>query len=145
MNNFLHNDLFLKKYAAVLMTALRIGIAIIFLWFGALKIFGFNPVFDLIYFSMFPLFAEGLGLVVLGIAEALIGFMLLTNRALLVTHVVLLFHLLGTFTTFIFGWHVIFDPQFPVLSLSGEFVIKNIVLAISGLAVLVYELRRQRI
>ncbi len=144
MRRLLYNDAFLKTYGDALMVALRLGLALIFIWFGALKVFGFNPVFDLIYYSMVPAFAHGVGLLWLGVAELCIGVMLVINRALIFTHLVLLGHLIGTFSTFLFGWHVIFDPYFPVLSLSGEFVVKNMVLAISGLVVLVFELRRSR-
>ncbi|HEU0085741.1 MAG TPA: hypothetical protein VFQ59_02170 [Candidatus Paceibacterota bacterium] len=131
--------LFSNDYQKILVTILRISLALIFVWFGALKIFGYNPVFDLIHNSIMPFLADGYGLIGLGIFEVLIGLMLLSNRALLFTHFIVFFHLLGTFTTFIFGWDVVFSPYFPVLSLSGEFVIKNIVLAISGLMILVHE------
>ncbi len=123
---------------------LRFTIAFIFIWFGVLKIFGYNPVFDLIYNSLIPHLSSGYGLIGLGIFEVLIGFFLMINRALFITHALLLFHLLGTFTTFIFGLHVVFSPHFPILSLDGEFVIKNISLAISGLLILVHEARKRR-
>lgn len=113
------------------------------MWFGILKILGYNPVFDLIYNSVIPALAHGHGLVILGVVEAFIGLMLFINRALLFTHCIVLFHLVGTFSTFIFGWHVVFSPQFPILSLDGEFVIKNMTLAIAGLVVLVHESRRR--
>ncbi len=37
-----------------------------------------------------------------------------------------------------------FDPYVPVLSFEGEFVIKNMTLAIAGLVVLVHEARRRK-
>ncbi|MES2930829.1 MAG: hypothetical protein V4665_03550 [Patescibacteria group bacterium] len=135
--------LFSARYETILITVLRLTLAVIFIWFGALKILGYNPVFDLIYNSILPMLAHGHGLVALGILEVFIGVMLLINRALVFTHAVVLFHLLGTFSTFIFGWHVVFNPHFPILSLDGEFVIKNMTLAIAGLVVLVHESRRK--
>jgi putative oxidoreductase len=134
---------FPKSYEDFLVTVLRVSIAIIFIWFGTLKVLGYNPVFDLIYNSVLPTLAHGTGLLVLGIAEVFIGIMLLLNRALVATHVVLLLHLLGTFTTFIFGFEIIFQPHFPILSLDGEFVIKNIALAVAGLVILVHESRKK--
>ena len=92
---------------------------------------------------MLPWLADGAGLLTLGIVETLIGIFLLSNRALIFTHTVVFFHLLGTFSTFIFGWHVVFQPHFPMLSLDGEFVIKNLILALAGLVVLVYESRKK--
>lgn len=132
-----------KRYEDLLVTLLRYSIGIIFIWFGLLKIAGYNPVFDLIQFSAAPFLAHGLGLIVLGIFETLIGMFLFLNRAILLTHALVLLHLLGTFTTFIFGLHIVFDPKFPILSLEGEFVIKNMILAGAGLVVLIHELRKK--
>jgi putative oxidoreductase len=140
----IHAILFSKKYEDGLVTVLRFTIGIIFVWFGILKIGGYNPVFDLVNHSIAPFFAYGYGLLALGIFEFLIGVMILVNRALFFTHTLVFFHLLGTFSTFVFGWHVVFDPHFPILSLDGEFVIKNMTLAIAGLVVLVHESRRRR-
>ena len=123
------------------MKVLRVVIGVVFIWFGALKILGYNPVFDLIYNSMAPFLASGVGLIVLGIVEVFIGAMLLSNRARFLTHLLLVLHLLGTFSTFIFGWHVIFDPYFPILTLAGEFVVKNFILVMSGLVVLIHKSR----
>lgn len=142
--NRVFSFLYSAKYEDILIKCLRFSIGIVFVWFGGLKIVGYNPVFELIYNSMAPFFASGGGLVTLGIIEVVIGVLLLTNRFLIFTHTVLLLHLLGTFSTFIFGWHVVFNPFFPVLSLGGEFVIKNMALAISGLLVLIHEQRKRR-
>lgn len=136
--------IFGKKYEEVLITSLRLILAVIFIWFGALKILGYNPVFELIHNSAVPALAYGNGLIILGVAETLIGLMLLINRAVLFTHIVLVLHLLGTFSTFVFGWGIIFDPYFPILSLDGEFVIKNIVLVVASLLVLVQEAKRRK-
>ncbi|PIQ68243.1 MAG: hypothetical protein COV91_05165 [Candidatus Taylorbacteria bacterium CG11_big_fil_rev_8_21_14_0_20_46_11] len=43
---------------------LRIGLAIIFIWFGLLKVAGYNPVWELVA-SVSPWLAEGVGLMVL--------------------------------------------------------------------------------
>jgi putative oxidoreductase len=126
----------------LLMMALRLSLGIIFTWFGILKVFGYNPVFDVIYHSMAPFLASGLGLIVLGSFEALLGILLIYNRFLDLTHLLLMLHLIGTFSTFIFGFEIIFEPRFPILSLAGEFVIKNLILLLAGLAVLVHESRR---
>lgn len=129
------------SYEKFLVTSLRIGLAIIFVWFGVLKVLGYNPVFDLVYNSAIPWFALDAGLITLGVIEIIIGLLLFSNQFLFLTHGIVFLHLLGTFSTFIFGWHVIFEPNFPILSLDGEFVVKNIILALSGLVVLVYESR----
>ncbi|MES3031512.1 MAG: hypothetical protein V4697_03845 [Patescibacteria group bacterium] len=143
MTRFFQKILLSESYEQGLVTLVRIGLGVIFVWFGVLKILGFNPVFDLIYNSILPWLADGPGLMTLGIFETFIGILLLSNRALIFTHTIVFFHLLGTFSTFIFGWHIVFQPYFPMLSLDGEFVIKNIILALAGLVVLVYESRKK--
>lgn len=132
----------MKTYDQAIVTALRLSLALIFIWFGALKIAGYNPVAELITNSLAPWLASGSGLLVLGVGEVTIGLLLLINRPLVFTHILLVGHLVGTFSTFLIGPAVVFSPSFPILSLAGEFVIKNIVLALAGLAVLNHELRR---
>lgn len=135
---------FSKRYEDFLVTALRLSLALIFVWFGFLKVAGFNPVFDLVVNSIFPFFASGAGLLILGLIEVAIGILLFSNKWRMLTHAIVFLHLLGTFSTILFGWHVIFDPKFPILTLSGEFVVKNLVLAISGLMILVHTSRKGR-
>ena len=109
----------------------------VFFWFGALKLFGYNPVYEIVYAS-FPWFAHGIGNLILGAAETLIGIGLLSNFFRRFTHAVLILHLAGTFTVFITGPELMFSPFFPILTLSGEFVFKNVVLAFAGLVVLTH-------
>jgi uncharacterized membrane protein YkgB len=45
-------------------------------------------------------------------------------------------HLLGTFTILFFSPAVLFEPAFPVLSMTGEFVAKNVVLIAAAVALL---------
>lgn len=130
---------FLSRYRNSVIVALRYSLAVIFIWFGVLKMLGYNPVFDLIYHSMAPMLAAGIGLQLLGLFEAFLGLMLFINRGRTLTHMLLVLHLLGTFSTFLFGWNIIFEPKFPILSLSGEFVVKNVVLLLAALGVLLYE------
>jgi|SRR3989338_886413 len=125
-------------YEKKLFTLLRYSLAFVFVWFGVLKIAGFNPVFDLIN-AVMPLAASGPGFIALGVVETLIGMGLFLNRARFFIHSLLLLHLSGTFLTFIVGTDIVFVPYFPVLSLAGEFVVKNLVLAVSGLVVLAHE------
>ena len=125
----------MQNYRNRLIVALRISLGLVFLWFGALKLFGYNPVYEIVYAS-FPWFAHGLGNLILGAGETLIGLGLLSNFFPKFTHVVLLLHLAGTFTVFVTGPELMFSPHFPVLTLSGEFVFKNVVLVMAGLVVL---------
>ncbi|MEK7579269.1 MAG: DUF417 family protein [Patescibacteria group bacterium] len=132
-----------RAYEDKIVVILRYSLAIIFVWFGLLKIFGFNPVFDLIN-AVMPTLAVPPGLIFLGVFETAIGIGLLVNKARPIVHVLLLLHLAGTFLSFIMGTEIVFQPHFPILSLAGEFVIKNMTLAIAGLVVLLHESHRAR-
>jgi len=130
----------LASYRNKLIVALRISLGLVFFWFGALKLFGYNPVYEIVYAS-FPWFAYGTGNLILGIGETLIGVGLLSNLFRKLTHAVFILHLAGTFTVFITGPEVMFNPYFPILTLEGEFVFKNLVLAFAGLVVLTHQNR----
>jgi putative oxidoreductase len=118
--------------------AMRISLGIIFLWFGALKLSGNNPVYDLVYAS-FPFLADGIGNLFLSLLEVMIGILLLINAVPRLTHIVLLLHLAGTFATFITAPSMMFHPYFPILTFEGEFVVKNLTLALGGIIVLLYQ------
>ncbi len=124
-------------YRSKTIVALRISLGLVFFWFGALKVFGYNPVYDLVYAS-FPWFAYGTGNLILGLGETAIGFGLLTNILPKLTHTFLILHLTGTLSVFFTGPEVVFNPHFPMLNLAGEFVFKNVVLAMAGLVVLTH-------
>ena len=130
----------LGKYENNLIVALRVSLGLIFLWFGALKVFGLSPVAEIVG-TVSPYLAEGIGLITLGLVEVLVGLGLMFNWLPKTSQVALVLHLLGTFLVFIMGPEMMFDPHFPALTFAGEFVFKNIVLVISGLVVLCYKPR----
>lgn len=114
---------------------MRVALGIIFLWFGLLKFYSPNPVYDLLK-ATFSFLADPPGIYFLGALEMLIGLGLIINIFPKITHRILILHLLGTFATFFISPGIMFDPYFPFLTLVGEFVVKNFVLAIGGLIVL---------
>lgn len=122
---------------------LRWSLAIIFIWFGLLKVTGHNLVFDLVH-SVVPSMASGTGFLFLGLIEVAIGLGLLINRWRLAVTLILVVHLAGTFVTFVTEPGLVFQPHFPLLSFAGEFVIKNLALAMGGIVVLIHEAHRDR-
>ena len=132
----------MKKWEDYLITGLRVSLGLIFVWFGGLKIAGYDPVFEIIN-SAFPFLASGTGYLILGIGEVAIGIGLLFNIFYLCVHVVLIFHLMGTFSTFVLTPETMFNPKFPILTLAGEFVFKNAALAMAGLVVMAHERRKR--
>jgi hypothetical protein len=72
---------------------------------------------------------------ILGASECLIGFGLVSGRALRVTLAVLLFHMAGTVTPFaLLPGSVFADGPF-VLTLEGQYIVKNLVLVSGALVV----------
>jgi putative oxidoreductase len=107
---------------------LRWSLGVIFLWFGALKFVpNASPVMAMVR-DTYPLFATPILFYALAIFEVVIGVMLLTGRWVRWAAVALIPHLAGTFGVLLFAPQLAFTPRFPLLSMDGEFVIKNLVL-----------------
>ena len=111
--------------------ALRITLALTFLWFGALKITNATPVGDFVANTVnwIP-GVEGFWFVpVLGVIEVALGAALLFNKGLRVVLPILFAHLAGTFLALVTQPDVTFqDGNLFMLTTEGEFVIKNLIL-----------------
>jgi len=116
---------------------LRLSLAIVFLWFGALKFLpGGSPAEDLATRTISVLtggrIAPNLALVVLAVWECLIGLGLLTGRFLRATLLLLFVQMLGTLTPLVLFPMEVF-ARFPLVpSLEGQYIIKNLVLISAG-------------
>lgn len=124
-------------------TALRVTLALTFLWFGALKITNDTPVGDFVAntVSWIPGVSGSWFVPFLGVVEVLLGAALLVGRGLRVVLPLLFAHLVGTFLALVTQPAVTFQGGNPVmLTTEGEFVIKNLIL-LSAVLVL-YGLRR---
>ena len=113
--------------------ALRIGLGIVFLWFGVLKFFpGASPAEALaartIEVLSGGLVGPSVSLPALAIWESLIGLGLLTGRYLRATLFLLALQMLGTLTPLLFFPEETFSifPFAPTLE--GQYIIKNVVL-----------------
>ncbi|MFQ3534964.1 MAG: DoxX family membrane protein [Aggregatilineales bacterium] len=119
---------------------LRIGLGIVFLWFGVLKFFpNLSPAEELatrtIETLTFGIVQPQLALPMLATLETLIGLGLLTGKFMRITLLLLLFQMLGTVTPlFLFPAETF--TQFPYApTLEGQYIIKNIVLVAAGLVI----------
>lgn len=125
-------------------TALRLALGSIFLWFGALKVFGSSPVAALIQetYSFMPV---SIFVLVLGVWEMVIGAGIILKRALRWVLILLGIHLLGTFTAILFNPAIFFVRGIPFcLTVDGEFVIKNVVLLTGALVIAGHEVKPLR-
>jgi len=125
----------MEKHGA---TALRIAVALVFVWFGALKVLERSPVADLVADTVYWLPASsGDELVrVIGVWEIVVGLGLLIPIALRLTLLLFWAQMAGTFLVLILHPALSFQDGNPfLLTLTGEFVIKNIVLIAAGLVI----------
>ena len=113
---------------------MRVALAIVYIWFGALKVFGMSPAGELVEKTVYW-FKPELFIPILGICEIIIGIGLLFKRFVPITIVLLLLHMAATFFPVFILQTDCFDifPYCP--SLVGQYIIKNLVL-ISGALVI---------
>jgi putative oxidoreductase len=121
---------------------LRICLGIVFLWFGALKLFGVSPVTQLIA-ETYSFLDPKMFLVVLGVWEVVIGLGLLFNFGLKWIIPLLWLQMAGTFFSAVLNPSLFFikgnilEPTY-----NGEFLIKNLVLVAGSLVI--WEKRNDR-
>ncbi|MEU5691938.1 DoxX family protein [Actinosynnema sp. NPDC020468] len=125
----------LDRYA---MPALRWAIGLVFVWFGLLKVIGESPVAELVKATL-PFVPGGFLLPALGWFEIALGLVLVWGRFRGPALTVAAAHLVGTFLVFLQAPGMVVVGGNPLLlTASGEFVLKNLVL-ICALAVLTRE------
>jgi uncharacterized membrane protein YkgB len=116
-------------------TLLRIALGVVYIWFGALKVVDRSPVEALVDDVVF--FAGGDWLIVsFGVWEIVIGLGLIFPVALRLTLLMLWVQLGGTLLAFVFAADKTFQDGNPLLlTETGEFVLKNLVLITAGLVI----------
>jgi len=122
----------LRRWATPL---LRISLGVVFVWFGALKVFAVSPVSDLVGDTVYWV-DPGWFVPLLGIAEVVVGLLLITGRLLRIALLALALQMVGTALVFVVLSDVAFSDGNPLkLTVEGEFVAKNLVLLTAGLVV----------
>jgi putative oxidoreductase len=108
--------------------ALRLSLAVVLIWFGALKLAGQSPVKALLMQTV-PWVPGGLLVPGLGAAEVALGVSLLVGPLRRLALALLVTHLTGTFLVFVTATGFVIRHGNPLLlTTDGEFVIKNLVL-----------------
>ena len=116
-------------------TLLRLALATVFVWFGALKLAGVSPVHELIAQTL-PFLDADLTVPALGVVEVAIGLVLAIGILPRITLLVLAGHLAGTFLTFVTASELMWGSNFLELTADGEFVVKNVVLISAALVLI---------
>jgi len=116
-------------------TTLRVALAVVFIWFGALKVAGQSPVEDLVADTAYWADADFF-IVFLGVWEIIIGVSLLLGVALRLVLLLFFAQMLGTFLTVIIHPGRVFEDGNPLLlTVTGEFIVKNLVLIAAGIVI----------
>jgi putative oxidoreductase len=114
---------------------LRVSLGAVFVWFGLLKIFEVSPVSDLVARTVYWVDPDVI-VPLLGAFEVTVGTLLLLGRALRLTLLLFVAQMVGTFLTFFVLPNVTFRDGNPfLLTVEGEFVVKNLVLISAALVV----------
>ncbi|MEY2940968.1 MAG: hypothetical protein RJA67_653 [Bacteroidota bacterium] len=109
----------------------RAMIALVYIWFGFLKVLGTSPaeglVTELFHITLEPFLGIETFLLILGIGECAIGILWLSPKLTKIAFWVMIAHL---FTTFLPVLFLVEDTwqSFFTLTLTGQYIIKNVVL-----------------
>ena len=123
---------FLRRWSV---PALRVSLAVVFVWFGALKVLDVTPVTDLVANTVYWVEPDWF-VPLLGWVEIAIGLGLLFRVGLRIVLAVFVLQLLGTFLVLVVQPDVAFQDGNPLkLTVEGEFVVKNLVLITAGMVV----------
>lgn len=121
----------LKRWAVPL---LRISLALVFIWFGALKVFGVTPVTELVANTVYWVDPDWF-VPLLGWVEVAVGLGLLFRVGLKAVLALFVAQMAGTFLVLIVQPDIAFQDNLFELTVEGEFVVKNLVLLSAGLVV----------
>jgi uncharacterized membrane protein YkgB len=114
---------------------LRISLGVVFLWFGLLKILDVSPVSGLVAKTIYW-FDPDLVVPALGAVEVFVGLCLLAGRLMRLALPLLVLQMGGTFLVLVLLPDIAFRDSNPLLlTVEGEFVVKNLVLLSAGLVI----------
>ncbi|HEY7750720.1 MAG TPA: DoxX family protein [Ignavibacteriaceae bacterium] len=122
----------MQKYG---LTVLRIGLGIVFLWFGVLKFFkGLSPAEDLVRNTIYFIDPD-LFIPVLALWESLIGLGLISGKFIRTTLLLLFLQMPGTALPLLILPEKVWTIFPYALTLEGQYIVKNLVLIGAGLVI----------
>jgi uncharacterized membrane protein YkgB len=124
-------------FRRIFMPSARIGLFIVFFWFGFLKVIGLSPasgVVQRLFENTIPFMEFSTFLVLFGLFECLIGVLFLIKGAERFVIPLLLIHMITTFGPLVYlpeeTWQ-----KFMVPTLEGQYIIKNVVLIAAAVGI----------
>lgn len=138
----------IKFFHRIFLPSARIGLFIVFFWFGFLKVLGLSPASGLVerlFENTIPYMSFSVFLVLFGIFECIIGILFLVKGLERLVIPLLLIHMVTTFGPLLLlpseTWQ-----SFLVPTLEGQYIIKNVVLiaATIGIAAHLHPIPKQK-
>lgn len=119
--------------------ALRLALAVIFVWFGLLKPLGLSPAEPLVLATveMLPLFDPGTWLHMIGWWEVAIGVTFLHPATVRIAIALLALQMVGTFLPLVLFPAVTFQTgRIPyALTMEGQYIVKNLLIIAAALVI----------
>lgn len=126
-----------------MITLLRISLAIVFIWFGALKVFDVSPVVNMVV-EVYDFLPQPLMFDIVGALEVIIGLALLFNVFVRTALVFLWGQMFGVFLSLILEPAMFFtNGNIFLITMDGEFIIKNIVFITAS--IILFEAQKKQI
>lgn len=124
-------------FRRIFLPSARIGLFIVFFWFGLLKVIGLSPasgVVQRLFENTIPFMSFPTFLVLFGLFECLIGILFLIKGMERIVIPLLFIHMITTFGPLVFlpseTWQ-----KFLVPTLEGQYIIKNVVLIAAAIGI----------
>ncbi|MEM0577189.1 DoxX family membrane protein [Flavobacterium polysaccharolyticum] len=126
---------FSRKIDVYSATLLRVSLAIVYIWFGALKVFETSPAEELVQETVYWL-EPSIFIPLLGVAEMMIGFGLLIKKWTPIVILLLLLHMFVTFFPIVIVPRLCFNTTLFYPTLIGQYIVKNLVLIAAALTII---------
>jgi uncharacterized membrane protein YphA (DoxX/SURF4 family) len=134
----------ISTWQQVSLPVLRVALGIVYLWFGAEKVAGVSPVAQLVRNTVPFVTPPQWFVPAVGVFEVGIGIWLITGLGLRLILPFFVAHMIGTFGVLVIQPGLAFQHGNPfLLTATGEFVVKNLVLLSAGLAVVCWQAGRR--
>jgi uncharacterized membrane protein YkgB len=128
------DQLVIKYMTKLGLPILRYSLALVFIWFGGLKVIGLSPAYDLVAATVYWLTPEII-VPLLGLWEVFIGIALLFKPLIRIGLLLLAGQMPGTFLPIVLLPEVVFT-DFPIgLTMEGQYIFKNLVIIGAALVV----------
>lgn len=133
-----YDTLFINWARRNSMTMLRLAVGIVYVWFGALKLFpGYSPAEPLIRaaYAFLPPDLLNLFVAFIGVFEVVIGVLFIYGKLPRLTTLLMLMQMGGAMSPLVLAPSVVWQ-QFPLVwTLEGQYIFKDVILVVVGLAI----------